>query len=244
MAVEGFTIPSGPYALAAVCHTPAGEGPFATVVACHGLLSSMAGRKYVQLAEIAAAAGLAFVRFDFRAMGGSTGGPEAMTLSGRLEDARAVLDFLKRYPPVDTSRVGFMGSSLGGVVAWATALTESAVGATAVWATPCDLHQLLARRGQPGPEGLAPLPEAFFDDLEGHPLLELPAGLSRVLIVHGQTDELVPVAHAHRLFAQAEEPKRLIILPDADHRLTDPNHRQRAAGETINWFASLLEASG
>jgi alpha/beta superfamily hydrolase len=74
VSVEELTIPSG--------------------LACHGLLSSKASRKYLQLAEIAVAAGLAFVRFDFSAMGGSTGGPEAITLSGWLEDARAVLEFL------------------------------------------------------------------------------------------------------------------------------------------------------
>ena len=244
MSVEELTIPSGRYSLAAVCHTPMGEGPFATVVACHGLLSSKASRKYLQLAEIAVAAGLAFVRFDFRARGGSTGGPEAITLSGRLEDARAVLGFLKSYLPADASRVGLMGSSLGGIVAWATALAEPSVGATAVWATPCDLYGLLSRRGQPGPEGLAPLPEAFFEDLDGHPLMELPGGQSRVLIIHGQADEVVPVAHAHRLFAQAEEPKRLIILPGVDHRFKDPGLRQRAAETTVQWFASLLGKSG
>lgn len=240
MAVEEFTIPSGPYTLPAACHTPGGEGPYATVVAFHGLLSSMASRKYLLLADIAVAAGLALVRFDFRAMGGATGGPEAMTLSGRLEDARAVLEFLSSYPPVDSSRVGLMGSSLGGVVAWATAQEESSVGATAVWATPSGLNELLARRGQPGPEGLSPVPETFFDDLEGHPLMDLPAGLSRVLIVHGQADELVPVAHAHLLFARSMEPRRLIVLPGADHRLSGPDHRQRAAEETVQWFVSLL----
>jgi dipeptidyl aminopeptidase/acylaminoacyl peptidase len=242
--VEEITIQSGPYALPAACHTPAGDGPFATVVAFHGLLSSMASRKYLQLADISVAAGLAFVRFDFRAMGGATGGAEAMTLSGRLEDARAVLGFLGNHPLVDASRVGLMGSSLGGVVAWATALEEPSVGATAVWATPSDLTELLGRRGRPGPEGLSPVPEAFFDDLEGHPLMELPGGLSRVLIVHGQADELVPVAHAHRLFARAKEPRRLIILPGVDHRLSDPIHRQRAAEETVQWIASMLGGEG
>ena len=65
-----------------------------------------------------------------------------------------------------------------------------------------------------------------------------------MLIIHGQADEVVPVAHAHRLFAQAEEPKRLIILPGVDHRLKDPDHRQRAAEATVQWFAALLGKSG
>jgi dienelactone hydrolase len=244
MAIEELTIPSGPYKLAAVCHLPRGQGPFPVIVACHGLLSSKESRKYKQLADIAGAWGLALLRFDFRAMGESSGGAEAMTLSGRLEDAQAVLDFLKRYPAVDASRLGLMGSSLGGVVAWATAQENPSVGATVVWATPCQLHDLVARRAQPSPPEIKPLPEDFFDDLEGHALLELPAGLERVLIIHGEDDEIVPVSHAHHLFAIASEPKRLIIIPGTDHRITDADHRQRAAEATIQWFATYLGLVG
>jgi fermentation-respiration switch protein FrsA (DUF1100 family) len=240
MEAEPLIIPSGPYKLAAACHLPSGEGPFPVIVTLHGLLSSKDSRKYKMLADIASAWGLALVRFDFRSMGESTGGAEALTLSGRLEDARSVLEFLRGFPPVDASRAGLMGSSLGGVVAWATALAVPGVKAAAVWATPCHLRDLLARRGQSGPPGARPLPEAFFDDLEEHELLELPAGLSRVLIIHGEEDELVPVRHAHRLYSLALEPKRLVILPSGDHRVTDAVHRQMASEATIHWLATHL----
>ena len=244
MTVERLTIPSGPFKLAAALHLPPGEGPHAVVVACHGLLSSKASRKYIQLAEMAVASGMALVRFDFRSMGSSTGGPEALTLSGRLEDARSVLDFVRSSPWLDASRLALMGSSLGGVVAWATALAEPSVGATAVWASPADLTGLLASRGEPRPCGIARLPEAFYDDLEGHPLLKLPAGLSRVLILHGEDDEVVPLSHARSLYELALEPKGLTILPGADHRLTKAADRLRAAEETIRWFADLLGVGG
>ena len=244
MTVEELTIPSGPYRLAGLLHTPPAGGPFATIVACHGLLSSKESRKYAQLARMAVDAGLALVRFDFRAVGGSTGGAEALTLSGRLQDLRAVLGFLKSCPAVDATRIGLMGSSLGGVVAWAVGRSEPSVGAVAVWSTPSHLHDLLGRRGQVGPGGGEPLPESFFDDLEGHDLLELPAGLARVLVVHGEEDELVPLAHAHRLYALAGEPKRLVILPGADHRLSGAAHRLRATEETVRWFSALLGPTG
>lgn len=38
-----------------------------------------------------------------------------------------------------------------------------------------------------------------------------------LLIYHGEADSLIPVEHAHRLFAAAGEPKQLIITPKADH---------------------------
>ena len=38
-----------------------------------------------------------------------------------------------------------------------------------------------------------------------------------VLIMHGEEDELVPVAHARALFDAAREPRRLKVVPGAGH---------------------------
>lgn len=234
-------IPSGRLELSAVLHMPSGQSPFPVVVACHGLLSSKASLKYVQLAEEACQAGLALLRFDFRSCGQSTGGPSDFTLSGRLDDLRAVIGALKALPGLNPEKIGLMGSSLGGVVAWAVALEETSVKATSVWATPAHLHELLARRDEQPADGPRTIPEAFFRDLEGHRLLELPEGLSYVLIVHGQDDELVPSSHAKQLWSLARQPKELLLIPHADHSLTNPDHRCLAMRTTIGWFCQHLK---
>jgi len=38
-----------------------------------------------------------------------------------------------------------------------------------------------------------------------------------VLVVHGDHDDETPPAHAQRIFAALNEPKRLIMVPDARH---------------------------
>jgi fermentation-respiration switch protein FrsA (DUF1100 family) len=40
---------------------------------------------------------------------------------------------------------------------------------------------------------------------------------SPVLIMHGRQDEVIPFAHAERLFASAKEPKRSLWVPAAAH---------------------------
>jgi uncharacterized protein len=55
-----------------------------------------------------------------------------------------------------------------------------------------------------------------------------------LLIIHGDNDDLVPLEHGRILFQQAREPKELIIIPGAGHRLrTEP----RAISVILNWLA-------
>ena len=46
-------------------------------------------------------------------------------------------------------------------------------------------------------------------------------GISNIHIFHGEKDETVPLSHARMLHARASDPKRLIILPGGDHRMSD-----------------------
>jgi alpha-beta hydrolase superfamily lysophospholipase len=57
-----------------------------------------------------------------------------------------------------------------------------------------------------------------------------------VLIVHGDSDETVPVEHAHRLMSAAKEPKTLRIIPGALHRLRE---NLLAIEEAIEWMKKL-----
>jgi fermentation-respiration switch protein FrsA (DUF1100 family) len=42
-----------------------------------------------------------------------------------------------------------------------------------------------------------------------------------VLILHGARDRVVPIALGDRLYALANEPKRFVRLPEADHNDLD-----------------------
>jgi fermentation-respiration switch protein FrsA (DUF1100 family) len=57
------------------------------------------------------------------------------------------------------------------------------------------------------------------------------------LIVHGDADEIVPLEHAHRLYAAATEPKRLFVVEGAGHNDVNTVGGQR-------YLALLREFSG
>ena len=54
-----------------------------------------------------------------------------------------------------------------------------------------------------------------------------------LLLVHGGRDEVVNVDHAYRLYAQAGEPKQLVIVNGAGHRLRQD---ERAMAMVIDWL--------
>jgi fermentation-respiration switch protein FrsA (DUF1100 family) len=53
------------------------------------------------------------------------------------------------------------------------------------------------------------------------------------LLVHGDRDETVPLNHAHRLYEQALEPKKLVIINGAGHRLRQDD---RTIAAVTDWL--------
>ncbi|MEM3614527.1 MAG: alpha/beta hydrolase, partial [Nitrososphaerales archaeon] len=54
-----------------------------------------------------------------------------------------------------------------------------------------------------------------------------------ILIVHGRLDDLVPVEDAYKLYEEAKEPKKLLIL-DAGHRLrANPTDAEKIVEEAF-----------
>jgi dipeptidyl aminopeptidase/acylaminoacyl peptidase len=213
---------------------PMAGGP--CVIACHGLLASKDSDKYVALGDRMAREGIALLRFDFRGCGESEGRIEESTVSGRIEDLGAALDFVRSYPGLD-HRVGLLGSSLGGYVSLIKASRDPEVRAIVTWATPFHLDDLESKKGE---EGIPSLGEGFFSDLRRHRLLPLLPKVSNCLVIHGEQDELVPVGQAREIFRSLGTPKEIHIIEGADHRLTNESHRQRAIDLSVAWFRKYL----
>ncbi|MDI9457699.1 MAG: prolyl oligopeptidase family serine peptidase, partial [Bacillota bacterium] len=57
-----------------------------------------------------------------------------------------------------------------------------------------------------------------------------------LFIVHGTGDELIPYQHALKLFEQAGEPKKLLIIPGAAHQL---RKNREAVSECLEWFKNI-----
>jgi pimeloyl-ACP methyl ester carboxylesterase len=127
-----LNIPSHGLQINGIVYQPSGAGPHPTLVICHGLPGN---EKFLDLAQAVRRAGWNAVAFNYR---GSWGSPGAFRFSHTLEDADAVLAYL-RDPVnaarlgIDTQRIAMAGHSMGGwVVVHTAAHDRGLVGAIIV----------------------------------------------------------------------------------------------------------------
>jgi uncharacterized protein len=125
-------IPTHGLQINGIVYQPSGAGPHPTLVICHGLPGN---EKFLDLAQAVRRAGWNAVTFNYR---GSWGSPGAFRFSHNLEDADAVLAYL-RDPVnaarlgIDTQRIAMAGHSMGGwVVVHTAAHDRGLVGAIIV----------------------------------------------------------------------------------------------------------------
>jgi hypothetical protein len=187
--------------------------------------------------------GIACLRFNFRGCGigpeKSEGAFEDVSLTGRIHDYRAALHFLQATGKVDLSSLGVLGSSFGGMVALAA--QDERIKAMVVLSTPYAMPE--PRRAMDGyhllPSGRR-LKRGFYEDLRTYNLLEAVQSAPPLLILHGSSDDLVPVKHARQLYEAAREPKRLELLPRADHVFSRSEDLNRAIELSVEWFKTYL----
>jgi pimeloyl-ACP methyl ester carboxylesterase len=127
--MEVLHIPSGGVSINGIAYTPAGPGPHPVLVLMHGLPGN---EKNLDLAQAVRRAGWTVVTFNYR---GSWGSPGRFSFAGNLDDAKAVLAYL-RDPAnaaklgIDTKRIVVGGHSMGGWVAAMTAEHDPALAGT------------------------------------------------------------------------------------------------------------------
>jgi fermentation-respiration switch protein FrsA (DUF1100 family) len=199
--------------------------PGPAVVLCHGIRTGR--RECLPMALRFRAAGYNVLCFDFRAHGQSDG----QFISVGFHETHAVLgaiDYLKQRPEVDRRRIGVVGFSMGAVAAIQAAAqcTDiAAVVADSAYASFLDA----ARYSFHLVAGLPHFPVApvamrwakwmvHVDATQLRPVDVIGRiGPRPILLTHGTLDEIVPLRHARILFAAAEEPKELWIVPGAHH---------------------------
>lgn len=222
-------------------HLPFRHAP--CVVALHGLESSKDSGKWPLVAARLYDEGIACLRFNFRGCGTdperSEGAFEDVSLTGRIRDYRAALQFLQATGKVDLRRLGVLGSSFGGMVALAAETTG--IKALVVLSTP---YTIPGPRRAVGGYYLLPsgrrLKHDFYKDLRTYDLREAVRRAPPLLVLHGSADELVPAEHARKLYEAAQEPKRLEILPGADHVFSRSEDLNRAIELSVEWFKGYL----
>jgi uncharacterized protein len=155
--MEVLHIPSGGVKINGVAYTAGGAGTHPVLVLMHGLPGN---EKNLDLAQAVRRAGWTVVTFNYR---GSWGSPGRFSFAGNLEDARAVLSYLREPAnaarlAIDPHRIVLAGHSMGG---WVTAMTAER--------DPALAGAILISAANMGGDGLRTRPQAvamMADDME------------------------------------------------------------------------------
>ena len=165
--------------------------------------------------------GTGLLALSYRGYGGSTGSPSE---TGLLADAAAAYDFaIARHP---AERLVLFGESLGTGVAIALA-AERKVGRVILQAPFTSAADIGAAVYPFLPVRLLMKDQFRSDERIGKVKVPL-------LILHGAFDRVVPLAFGERLYALANEPKRLVRFPRGDHNNLDSHGAQAAVREFLN----------
>ncbi|MFC2034660.1 alpha/beta hydrolase [Chloroflexota bacterium] len=219
-----------------------------TVCICHGIPS---GRRpdpsdggYPLLAEKICYEGFAVFIFNFRGTGASDGN---LDITGWTRDLKAVIDYLGTLPQVDKSHLSLLGFSGGAIVSIYVASHDTRISSVVSCACPAEFT-LLAKFENPSSliehfRGIGAIRDENFPHsvkgwINDFRLVSPIKYVARIaprplLLVHGNRDETVPVNHAYELHARAGEPKRIVIVDGAGHRLRQDD---RAMATVIDWL--------
>ena len=157
--------------------------------------------------ELVGRFGLDVFLVDYRGYGLSDGAPSE---AGLYADGLAMYDEARARGFAPEAIVLF-GRSLGAAVAVEVALSREA--RALILETPFRSIPAMAREHYPFVPGF--LIRSRYDTEAKIPHLRLP-----VLVLHGDRDEIVPLAQAERLFALAPGPKRFFLIRGAGHNDT------------------------
>jgi len=193
----------------------------------HGNAGNVGDR--VLHAALLTATGFDVLLFDYRGYGRSSGRPSE---EGTYRDARAALRCLLEQPGVDPARVFFLGESLGGAVALDLALERPPAGLVLLSAF-TGIRELGRLHYPFVPAALVP---------DAYPTLrrihELRAPL---LVLHGDRDDIVPIAHGSALFEAARGPKRMHVFPGLGHNDLVTLAGAEFASVIAAWVRELLQ---
>jgi fermentation-respiration switch protein FrsA (DUF1100 family) len=162
--------------------------------------------------------------FDWRSRGRSDVAQHSLAYY-ELRDAEAAVAYaFKRIPE---ARLGLMGYSMGASVAILLAAREPRVAAVAADSPFTGIAEVVAHGAAQlrlPPQLVVPMADRLTSWRYGYRFgavrpIEAVAAISPrpLLLIHGAADSLIPVSHAHELFAAAREPKQRWIVEGVEH---------------------------
>ena len=153
--------------------------------------------------------GFDLLLYNYRGYGKSEG--TTLSEATLALDGKAALRYLTEERGVAPTSIAFVGISLGAAVAVDLATTSFCRAVVLIGAF-ASLKQA-AKHARPWiPDFLLDHLESPFDTVSKIPGVNCP-----VLLVHGESDKIFPLAQAQEIYDAAPQPRRLIVVPDAGH---------------------------
>ena len=208
---------------------PARGTPKATVLFLHGNAENISTH-FMNVAWMPAE-GFNVLALEYRGYGSSDGTP---SLAGVQLDIDAALETLLERPGVERRRIVLFGQSLGGALAIhyaARGKQRDALRAVIADSAFAD-YRAIVKEKLAGFFLTWPfqwLPVLTVDN-DYSPLASVRAvSPLPLLLIHGESDAIVPAHHSKRLYEAAAQPKELWLLPTAGHiqSVRDPALRRR-----------------
>lgn len=214
---------------------PGQTGSDVLVVYLHGFASDQSGEKPQFFRDSFNKAGAAFLAFDHRGHGKSSGRMKDLTVTRSLED----LDLILKEAGKDFPKRILIGSSMGGqTAAWYAARNPGTIAANLLIAPAFRFFQNQIR--EIGPEGIARIKKEgtytlqnewvevtvgvdLFEDALHYPMENLLRDyLTPTLILHGTGDASVPIEDSIEFTRKSRaRPSDLLVIGGGDHRLTE-----------------------
>jgi len=240
-------IPSGGVEINGLAYLAAGAGPHPTVVLLHGLPGN---EKNLDLAQALRRGGWNAVTFNYR---GSWGSPGTFSFTGNLDDAKAVLAYL-RTPAnaaalrVDPKRLVIMGHSMGGWVTSQVAAGDPALAGAALIsaadmgkraANPIERNTSIAAQNMESLAGVTAQSMAQeMGRLGPHSFAAAAPGIAKVpLLVLTSNDGLAPDAQALVMDVKQRGGRVKVVHVATDHGWNTA--RIRLQTEILGWLSTL-----
>ncbi|HET8973479.1 MAG TPA: alpha/beta hydrolase [Pseudolabrys sp.] len=171
--------------------------------------------------------GFGLIALSYRGYGGSTGKP---TEAGMLLDAAAAYDFAAaRYP---AGRIVLWGESLGTGVAIALAAERQTGGII--------LDSPFTSAADIGASAYPFVPVRWFIKDSFRSDERIGRVKAPLLVLHGEMDPIIPVRFGERLFALANEPKRMVRFSSGGHVNLDDHGAPDAVRVFLNGLPRTL----
>jgi len=217
------------------------------VVLGHGVTGNKDRPFLVELADNLSNAGIPTIRFSFSGNGNSDGEFTQSTISKEIGDLASVLDVL------DNHTICYVGHSMGGAVGVLSASQDNRIKLLVSLAGMVETKAFAQRefgdvtpdKGFMWDEPTCPLSQAYMDDLtQIDTVVDCASKISVPwLLVHGTEDDVVPIEDSQKIYAQANEPKELFTIEDANHVFSDDSLNPMVE-KVVDWIRDQLALTG